>query len=211
MARTFSRIDNFIMMVDKSLRGMSRPIAMRENPAALLDETLLSSGDKQHIACYMRVNHAGEVSAQALYLGQALTAKNPEIRQKMQIAADEEIDHLAWCEMRLKELGSHTSYFTPLWFTGSLFIGIIAGLIGDDWNLGFLAETEAQVVKHLENHLLKIPVTDQKTLAILAQMHQDEQKHKDMAIASGAKELPHVVKFMMRLVAKVMTTTAYVL
>jgi 3-demethoxyubiquinol 3-hydroxylase len=202
--------DKIIIALDTAIKTMAvSHVAARENPADQIDETALTSNEKKHIAGLMRVNHAGEISAQALYLGQAITARDPEVRDKMQIAAKEEIDHLAWCEARLKELESHLSYLSPLWFTGSFFIGTLAGIIGDQWNLGFLAETEEQVVRHLETHLSHLPENDKKTIAILEQMRDDEAKHRNMAIDAGAHPLPTPIKMMMRVISKIMTTTAY--
>jgi len=157
----------------------------------------------------MRVNHAGEVCAQALYQGQALTARRIETRDQMKQASDEENDHLAWCRQRLDELGGHTSLFNPLWYTGSFAIGAASGLIGDKWSLGFLAETEHQVVKHLERHLRKLPSGDGKSRLILEQMKLDEAQHETSAHAAGATDLPEPVKKLMELASKVMTTTAY--
>ena len=154
----------------------------------------------------MRVNHCGEVCAQALYQGQALTARSQEVRTSMDAAAREEIDHLEWCQQRLGELGSHTSYLNPLWYSGSLGLGLLAGLVGDKWSLGFLAETERQVVRHLEGHLDRLPEGDSKSRAIVEQMKQDEAKHATMALVEGAADLPPAIKVFMTLTAKVMTT-----
>ena len=157
----------------------------------------------------MRVNHAGEVCAQALYQGQALTARRKETRDQMKQASDEENDHLAWCRQRLKELGGHTSLLNPLWYTGSFAIGAVSGLIGDKWSLGFLAETEHQVVNHLERHLQKLPPDDSKSRLILEQMKLDEAQHETSAHNAGAADLPEPVKKLMELASIVMTTTAY--
>jgi ubiquinone biosynthesis monooxygenase Coq7 len=157
----------------------------------------------------MRVNHAGEVSAQALYQGQALTAKLAEVRGKMERAALEENDHLAWCERRLKELDSHTSMLNPLWYTGSFAIGALAGLAGDKWSLGFVVETERQVVKHLDEHLSRLPEQDRRSRAILEQMKEDETHHATAALNAGGAELPEPVRQLMRLTSKVMTNAAY--
>lgn len=188
---------------------LARHTASRENPAKNIPEANLSASEKKHIAGLMRVNHAGEISAQALYLGQAITARDHSIRDKMQLAAIEEVDHLAWCEDRLEELGSHVSYLAPFWFFGSFMIGTIAGIVGDEWNLGFVAETEKQVVNHLDNHLTAIPQTDVRTQKILLQMRDDEAHHQEMALASGAKVLPKSINKIMGLVSKIMTKTAY--
>ena len=157
----------------------------------------------------MRVNHAGEVCAQALYQGQALTARRDETRQQMEQAAEEENDHLVWCRHRIHELGGHTSLLNPLWYTGSLALGAFSGLLGDKWSLGFLAETEHQVVSHLEGHLQRLPEGDEKSRAILEQMKVDEGEHRATALNAGGSELPESVKKLMSLASKVMTTTAY--
>ena len=157
----------------------------------------------------MRINHTGEVCAQALYQGQAMTAKLPNIRQSMEAAAREEIDHLAWCEDRLRELDSQTSYLNPLWYTMSFGLGAIAGLAGDRWSLGFVAETEEQVCGHLQDHLTKLPSQDEKSKAILGQMLIDEKKHGDSARSAGGSELPLPLKKAMGLVSEVMKKTVY--
>jgi len=157
----------------------------------------------------MRINHSGEVSAQALYQGQALTSKNKEVKEKLQQAAIEENDHLNWTKKRIHELGSHTSLLNPLWYGGSFAIGAFAGAIGDKWNMGFLAETEHQVVEHLESHLNTLPGGDLRSRAILEQMKTDEAKHATTAIENGAAELPPPVKKLMAAMSKVMTSTTY--
>lgn len=205
-------IDRLIIRVDESLRTWSaKPQQewLRKNPSEDIKDVAMDTKQRQHSAGLMRVNHAGEVCAQALYQGQAFTARHPDTKENMKVAAQEEIDHLLWCKQRLHELGSHTSYFDPLWYVGSLSIGIVAGLAGDEWSLGFVAETERQVVQHLQSHLEKLPEVDEKSRAIVTQMHIDEAKHATMAVESGAKELPLLVKTMMRVTAKVMTTVAY--
>jgi ubiquinone biosynthesis monooxygenase Coq7 len=157
----------------------------------------------------MRVNHAGEISAQALYQGQALTAKLPDVRDKMEQAAEEEFDHLNWCQSRLSELDSHTSVLNPAWYAGSFVIGALAGAAGDKWSLGFVAETEHQVVRHLDEHLEKLPAQDARSRAILERMKYDEAQHATVALQSGGAKLPFVVKKLMQLTSKVMTRTAY--
>jgi ubiquinone biosynthesis monooxygenase Coq7 len=157
----------------------------------------------------MRINHCGEVCAQALYNGQALTAKNPQIKQALAQASKEETEHLAWCEKRIHELGSHTSLLNPLWYAGSFTLGALAGAIGDKWNLGFLAETERQVGAHLDKHLKELPSQDEKSRAILAQMKIDEAHHADTAVHLGAAELPQPIKSAMQQMSKVMTATTY--
>ncbi|TAK73970.1 MAG: 2-polyprenyl-3-methyl-6-methoxy-1,4-benzoquinone monooxygenase, partial [Gammaproteobacteria bacterium] len=178
-------------------------------PAAAVEESLLSDEQRKHSAALMRINHAGEICAQALYHGQGVISRSREVQAKMQQAAIEEGDHLAWCKLRLDELGSHTSYLNPLWYAGSFCIGMAAGMIGDEWSLGFVAETERQVVQHLQGHLQLLPEQDQRSYRILVQMEQDEADHRDVAMASGARGLPGGVKWGMALVSKVMVKTAY--
>jgi len=157
----------------------------------------------------MRINHAGEVAAQGLYQGQALTAKLDNVRQQMQLAAQEEVDHLAWCKSRINELGTHTSYLDPVWYLGSVAIGAAAGIAGDKWSLGFVNETEKQVVQHLEGHIKQIPEHDTKSHAILEKMKTDEQHHATTALRAGATELPGPIKMVMKLVSKIMTKSSY--
>ena len=210
-ARKQTFLDRCIVNFDQALRTVfGEPIGSgRENPSSPAENSELSSTDKAQSIGMMRVNHAGEVCAQALYQGQALTAHRKETREQMKQAADEENDHLAWCRQRLNELGGHTSLLNPLWYTGSLAIGAASGIIGDKWSLGFLAETEHQVVKHLERHLQKLPAGDSRSRLILEQMKLDEAKHESMAQGAGAADLPEPVKKIMGLASKVMTTTAY--
>jgi ubiquinone biosynthesis monooxygenase Coq7 len=181
----------------------------RPNPAQHTAETMLNDTEKKHAAGLMRINHCGEVCAQALYQGQALTARDEGIRHSLQHAAMEEKDHLAWCAIRLWELDSHPSYLNLLWYLSSLGLGIGAGLLGDAWSLGFLAETEKQVCAHLEGHLKKLPQQDQKSQAIVAQMKVEEAEHQHLANSQGAKPLPNGVIQGMRLMAKLMTTLSY--
>ena len=157
----------------------------------------------------MRVNHSGEICAQALYQGQALTARDPAVQQVLQQAAQEETEHLAWTARRVHELGGHLSLLNPLWYGGSLALGACAGLLGDKWNLGFLAETERQVGEHLQNHLARLPQQDAKSRAVVAQMYADETRHGDMAARLGGAELPSPVKMAMRLSSRVMTRATY--
>lgn len=208
--RQYSFLDNLITHLDQSVRTVFAPtIATRANPAQAVAESKLSTQVRRQSAALMRVNHAGEVSAQALYHAQALTARSKKVRKAMQQAALEENDHLAWCKQRVQELESHTSYLNPLWYIGSFAIGVCAGWAGDKWNLGFLAETEKQVVKHLEQHLDRLSTDDQKSHQILVQMQEDEAHHASMAYTAGAAELPILVKVMMYGFSKVMTRTAY--
>jgi ubiquinone biosynthesis monooxygenase Coq7 len=156
-------------------------------------------------ASLMRVNHVGEVCAQALYQGQALTSRSIDVKDKMNEAAEEEIDHLNWCYQRIEQLDSHTSYLNPIWYLGSFALGIGAGLAGDKWSLGFLAETERQVVEHLESHLERLPAEDTISRAIVSQMAEDEAKHAEMAVENGAAELPEFIKQAMKKTAGLMT------
>jgi ubiquinone biosynthesis monooxygenase Coq7 len=170
---------------------------------------LLDAKQREHAAGLMRVNHVGEVCAQALYQSQKLVARNPEIRQMLDHSGQEEMDHLAWCETRLQELGSHTSYLNPIWYAGSFAIGLAAGLAGDKWSLGFVAETEKQVENHLESHLQKLPVEDERSRAIVEQMRIDEIEHGEAAIVAGGAVLPESIQKVMQVMSKVMTATAY--
>jgi len=199
-----------ILQFDKALRTVfASATSRRPHPDAGLDEAELSEAEKRLAAGLMRVNHTGEVCAQALYQGQALTARNPEAARALLEASDEETEHLAWCEKRLNELGSHKSVFNPLWYGGSFALGVLAGALGDQWNLGFLAETEHQVEGHLDSHLDKLPARDAKSRAIVEQMKADEIRHAETAIAHGGVPLPAPVRMAMRLSSKVMTTLAY--
>jgi len=209
--RKLTAIDQFIIHTDQALKTVfGEPRGSdRENPAQTHSEDELSAVERAKSLCLMRVNHAGEVCAQALYQGQALTAKQETTREKLQQAATEENDHLVWCRQRIRELGGHTSLLNPLWYTGSFAIGAASGLIGDKWSLGFLAETEHQVVKHLEGHLLNLPARDSKSRAILEQMKDDEGKHETTALNAGGAKLPELVRKLMSLTSRVMTFTAY--
>lgn len=208
MPTTLSFVDQIICDVDQGLRTLfARNHATRTNPSnGVSDE--LNDTEKVLSASLMRVNHTGEVCAQALYQGQGLSSKTERVKDKMQQAADEEIDHLAWCRQRIDELGGHTSYLDPLWYSGSLGMGILAGFAGDRWSLGFLAETERQVVDHLTSHLERLPPDDTRSRAIIEKMIEDEANHATMALDQGASELPAPVKKLMRSTAKIMTTMA---
>ena len=209
--RNYSPIDNLLISLDQAVRTVfGKPqVTERPDPANGFDLPKLSSKEASHSAGLMRTNHAGEVCAQALYQGQALTAKLPEVRTSMERAAQEENDHLEWCAGRLKELGSQTSYLNPFWYIGSFAMGATAGLIGDKWSLGFVAETERQVVRHLDKHLTQLPEKDGRSRAILEQMKSDELRHATTALEAGAAELPDPVKKLMCLTSKIMTKTAY--
>lgn len=191
----------------RTLGGEQRK--QRENPATHSEDGQLDQRARRHAAGLMRVNHAGEVAAQALYQGQAATARLPEVRSAMQIAAREEEDHLAWCEERLAELGEKPSRLGPFWYAGSFAIGALAGIAGDKWSLGFVAETEKQVCDHLQGHMQKLPEQDQKSRAIVKQMCSDEARHGETAKQAGGAELPRPVRDAMKLASKVMTRSAY--
>lgn len=208
--RQLTPLDLLIDQADRALRAtLGRPAAQRANPGANQPDHLADNVARRHAAGLMRVNHAGEVAAQGLYHGQALTARRPAIRAAMEQAAREEGDHLAWCRDRLDELGDRPSLLAPLWYAGSVAIGAVAGAAGDRWSLGFMAETERQVEGHLEDHLSRLPEGDERSRAILEQMKTDEVKHAQSALAAGGAELPAPVRLLMKLAAKVMTTTAY--
>ena len=203
-------LDSLIVNFDRALRtvaGAQR--AERASPAAGIAESPLDAHERAHAAALMRVNHAGEVCAQALYQGQALTARAPENRQALAQAALEEQDHLVWSAQRIEELGGRASLLGPLWYAGSLALGAVAGAVGDRWSLAFLAETERQVEAHLAGHLEQLPAADRKTRAVVEAMRADEAKHRDSALALGAAELPAAAKFGMRVMARVMTTVAH--
>ena len=203
-------LDQFITTFDAGLRTVfASAHAARPRPDASLEEPALDDSSKRHAAALMRVNHVGEVCAQALYSGQALTSKNVQIVKALEHAAVEETDHLAWCETRINELGGRKSLLNPLWYAGSFTLGAVAGALGDKWNLGFLAETENQVAAHLENHLQQLSDADIKTRTIVNQMQQDEAAHANEAYALGAGELPAPIKLGMKIASKMMTKTAY--
>lgn len=202
-------LDSLLVAADEALHALSGAAhAARPSPAASHDVPA-TDGDRRHAAALMRVNHTGEICAQALYSGQALVARDPAIRSALQKAAAEERDHLAWCRDRLSDLDSRASLLDPLWYAGSLAWGVASGLAGDRWSLGFLAETEAQVERHLDGHLDRLPADDAPSRRIVEVMRDDENRHGAMGRALGAAELPGVVKRAMRAAAKVMTGTAY--
>ena len=209
--RRYNNFDQLAMNADTALRTLfGAPVTSdREYPAADISDAEFSADEKKRISSLMRINHSGEVSAQALYQGQALTCRNDAIREKLNQAAIEENDHLSWTKNRIDELGGHTSLLNPLWYGGSFAIGAFAGAIGDKWNLGFLAETEHQVVEHLESHLNKLPGGDLKSRAVLEQMKIDESIHATTAIESGAADLPPPVKKLMAAMSKIMTSSTY--
>ena len=203
-------LDRLIVEFDKGLRTLfSQAHSARAYPDANVPEASMDDAEKKKAAALMRVNHSGEICAQALYQGQALTARDPAVQQTLQRAAREETEHLAWTARRVHELGGHLSVLNPFWYTGSLAIGAVAGLLGDRWNLGFLAETERQVGDHLQSHLDRLPAQDEKSRAIVAQMYTDEVGHADMARSLGGAELPQPVQLAMKLNGKVMTGASY--
>ncbi len=205
-----SRLDKAITGFDRMLRTLAAPPhTTRPVPGRDLPETVIEQGEKRHVAALMRVNHVGEVCAQALYQGQALTARSDNARGALSRAADEETEHLAWTLHRIKELGGRVSLLNPLWYGGAFAIGVGAGIAGDRWSLGFLAETERQVEAHLASHVERTSEQDAKSRAILEQMSKDEAAHAEMAVHLGGAELPGPFRLAMKLASKVMTTVAY--
>jgi ubiquinone biosynthesis monooxygenase Coq7 len=215
MLTRMNAIDPFIVSLDNALRTLSGAIhASRPNPAdaaaeAAVDAPPLDAASRREAAALMRVNHVGEVCAQALYQAQALTARTPELRRQMEQAAREETDHLAWTQQRLDELGDRVSWLNPLWYAGAFGIGLLAGRAGDRVSLGFVVETERQVEAHLASHLERLPAADQRSRAIVQVMKEDERRHADNASAAGGMDLPLPVRWLMRGAAKVMTATAH--
>jgi len=211
MERNYSKLDRFIASMDEALRISTgeAPSPQRANPAGDIPPASLDDEERRHVAGLMRINHTGEVCAQALYAGQAATARFDETRVAMQQAADDEIDHLAWCEDRLKELDSRPSVLNPFWYAGSFAIGAVAGIVGDAWSLGFVKETENQVEAHLEDHLERLPDGDARSQAILDQMKEDEARHAQMAEDAGAHDLPRPIQSAMAFTAGIMKTLAY--
>ncbi len=209
--RRLSLIDRFITEADSVLRTLSNTghRATRPSPSEGHEETEFSAQERRHVAGLMRVNHTGEVCAQALYQGQALTAKLPEVREEMQTACDEEVDHLVWCEERLKELDSHTSRLNPIWYGLSFAMGATAGAVGDKWSLGFVAATEERVCNHLRDHLKQLPEDDRRSRLILQKMLEDEQRHGENALNAGGEDFPRPVKDAMTAVSHLMTSSSY--
>jgi len=210
-SRQLTPLDRLLSGVNNALRTVAAPAgrSARPNPAEDVEEADLSERDKAHAAGLMRVNHAGEVAAQGLYQGHAAVARDGSIERQMQDAADEELDHLAWCEQRLVELGENPSVLSPLWYAGAFAIGAASGALGDKWSLGFIAETEDQVCAHLDSHLDRLPQEDARSRVIVSTMRDEEAEHGENALEAGAAELPRPVKRLMKLTARVMTTTAY--
>jgi len=221
MSLNYSVADQVIREFDIALRSVfGGANSHRSNPAdqlnkakgnkqVLTSEAVMSTQEQAHAAGLMRVNHVGEVCAQALYQAQKLVARDPQTKELLSRAASEEMDHMAWCEERLKELNSHPSFLNPIWYSASFAMGLLAGLSGDKWSLGFLAETEKQVEKHLESHLEKLPQADDRSRAIVEQMRQDEIEHGSAAIQAGGEVLPQSIQTLMSQISRLMTTTAY--
>ncbi len=210
LPRHYTPTDRLIGSVDQALRTLfGANSATRPYPAAGIAETVEQPAERRRAAALMRVNHSGEVAAQALYQGQAAVAAGASTQSALTEAAQEETDHLAWCATRIQELGGRTSLLNPLWYAGSFAIGALAGLAGDRTSLGFVAETERQVVEHLEGHLHRLPATDARTRAIVQQMTADEERHGHNALSAGGAELPAIARAMMKVTARIMTRTAY--
>ncbi len=210
-SRHITLVDRLIGGLDHALRTIAgpAPICGPASPGGRIPERELTDAERRLAGRLMRVNHAGEIAAQALYQGQAVGAHAPEVREKMEQAAREENDHLRWTDERVRELGTHTSYLAPLWYGGSFTIGVLAGVAGDRWSLGFVAETEHQVVAHIDAHLERLPHTDDRSRAILERMRADESRHATVAIEAGAAELPSLVRSLMTATSRLMTRTAF--
>ncbi len=205
-------LDQLIAEFDKGLRTVAGVASeSRPSPGEAVADAELSPAERRHAAALMRVNHVGEVCAQALYQGQALVARDTQAREALSRAAREEQDHLAWSARRIRELGGRPSLLNPLWYAGSLAIGMAAGALGDRWNLAFLAETEKQVEEHLSGHLERLPAEDRRTRAVVEAMREDEARHRDTAVQLGALEMPAPAKAAMRLASRAMTSLAYYL
>lgn len=203
-------IDQAITQFDRALRTLFAPaVSVRPTPGAEAAESAHDEIERRTAAALMRINHCGEVCAQALYQGQAITCRSEAVKRELEQASREETEHLAWTEQRIAELGGHKSLLNPVFYAGSLSLGMLAGRLGDGWNLGFLAETERQVEAHLTDHLDRVPESDHRSRAILEQMRADERGHADMAVRLGAHELPAPVKGLMKIMSKVMTATTY--
>jgi 3-demethoxyubiquinol 3-hydroxylase len=209
--RQLTRADRLLSGIDNALRGIAaKPAtATRPNPALDTAEGSLTDAERRHAAGLMRVNHAGEIAAQGLYQGQAAVARSDEVAAHLQSAANEEMDHLAWCEQRLRELDARPSRLRPAWFAGAWLIGAASGLLGDRWSLGFVEETERQVAVHLGGHLAELPAEDARSRVIVSKMREEEERHGAEAKSAGARPLPAVVRELMRMSARVMTRTSY--
>jgi len=209
--RDLTPLDRLLAGAGNALRTIAAPAghSARPNPAAGVADIELPEKQRNHAAGLMRVNHAGEVAAQGLYQGHALVARDREVERQMQLAANEEFDHLAWCEQRLRELDDRPSLLSPFWYAGAFLIGAASGVMGDKWSLGFIAETEKQVCDHLDSHLEALPDEDGRSRAIVRQMRDEEQQHGEHARLAGAADLPRPLRRLMQLTARVMTSTAY--
>lgn len=209
--RQLSPLDELLSGINRALITVKAPRdrVTRANPAGDIAEEPMSDSDRRHAAGLMRVNHAGEVAAQGLYQGHGVISRDPAIAEQMRQAADEEMDHLGWCEQRLSELQSRPSVLSPLWYTGAFAIGALSGALGDRWSLGFVEETENQVSEHLSGHLRKLPKNDGRSRAIVEQMREEEEEHGANAQAAGAARLPKGIREIMRMTARLMTRTAY--
>ncbi len=209
--RQLTRADRFLSGIENALRGIAATPATATRPSPALDtaEGSLTDAQRQHAAGLMRVNHAGEIAAQGLYQGQAAVARSAEIAAHLQSAARDELDHLAWCEQRLRELDARPSRLRPAWFAGAWLIGAASGLLGDRWSLGFVEETERQVAAHLGGHLAELPAEDARSRVVVSKMREEEEMHGAAAKSAGARPLPAVVRELMRMSARVMTRTSY--
>ena len=203
-------IDQAIIQFDRALRTLFAPaVSARPTPGDDVPDLTHDEAERQDAAALMRINHCGEVCAQALYQGQAITCRSESVKRELEQASREETEHLAWTEQRIAELGGHKSFLNPIFYAGSLSLGMLAGRLGDRWNLGFLAETERQVEAHLSDHLERLPESDLRSRAILEQMRSDEREHAEMAVRLGAHDLPAPVKGLMKVMSRVMTATTY--
>jgi len=209
--RRLSPLDQVLGSLNRALNTIKAPRhrVTRANPARDIDDAGLSAAERKHAAGLMRVNHAGEVAAQGLYQGHGVVSRDPQIAEQMRRAADEELDHLGWCEQRLDELGYRPSLLSPIWYGGAFAIGALSGVLGDRWSLGFVEETEKQVSEHLSGHLQRLPENDKRSRAIVERMRVEEEAHGANAQAAGAAMLPGPVREVMRMTARVMTRTAY--
>jgi len=209
--RHYTFWDRICLGLDQAVRALSNNVKTTgaDYPGKETEDYSMNDKERKQSAALMRINHAGEICAQALYHGQGVVSRSNEVQEKMHLAAIEEGDHLFWCKQRLDELGSHPSYLNPLWYAGSFCIGMVAGMIGDKWSLGFVAETERQVIEHLKKHLHTLPANDKRSYTILQQMEADEARHRDEALVLGAQELPNVIKKGMSFTSKIMVKTAY--
>ncbi len=209
--RHYTIFDQICLGFDQVVRALTDNVKTTGSsyPAEKIEESSLTEKQRKHSAALMRINHSGEICAQALYHGQGVVSRSRDVQIKMEQAAIEEGDHLAWTRQRIDELGSHVSYLNPLWYAGSFCIGMVAGMVGDEWSLGFVAETERQVIRHLTGHLQTLPAQDRRSYTILQQMESDEARHRDEAVMLGARELPEFIKKGMALTARVMVKSTY--